>query len=74
MLFPALRKPLYITAFVSLASRLNGYRYLMVQILRGSFHSDGQPFSPFVSITTLQILGVKNIPCRVASLIDIFRF
>ena len=52
----------------SLASRLNGYMY-----------SNGKSLNMALFIlmancsrVTLQLLGVKNIPCRVASLLNIF--
>ena len=57
-------------ANVSLAARLNGYMYSNGSSLNlALFHSDGQPF--IVCRITLQLLGVKIIPCRVVSLIDI---
>ena len=53
----------------SLASRLNGYMYSNDTSLNVALFS--LMANHFVSRITLQLLGVKIIPCRVASLIDI---
>ena len=53
----------------SLASRLNGYMFTNGKSLNVALFI--LMANHFVSRITLQLLGVKIIPCRVASLIDI---
>ena len=57
------------TEFSSLASRLNGYMYTNGTSLNVALFI--LMANHFVSRITLQLLCVKIIPCRVASLIDI---
>ena len=54
----------------SLAFRLNGYMYSNGKSLNVALFI--LMANHFFSRVTLQLLGVKNIPCRVASLINIF--
>ena len=58
------------TVNYSLASRLNGYMYSNRTSLNVALFI---LMANLDSRITLQLLGVKTIPCRVASLIEIFQ-
>ena len=62
---------LLLLVHLSLASRLNGYMYSNGKSLNVAHFILMANHLSFVSRVTLQLLGVKIIPCRVASLIDI---
>ena len=69
MVLPMIAYPIRYSKNTSLASRLNGYMYSNGKNLAVALFI---LMANHLSKVTLQLLCVKNIPCRVASLINIF--